>query len=113
MGQILSHLHTNVILLNTRITGFAEEEQPVEFPAEELLSLKRGADGGVYGVDNAMFGGLVIFRLAPTGPGAKAFIQWRAMNDQATRNGTPKMIFEGSYSDTFQGRSARFSLAAS
>ena len=36
-------------------------------------------------------------------------MQWRAMNDQAGRNGTAKMIFNGSYSDTFQGRSARFS----
>ena len=109
MSQILSHLHVNVILNNERIVGFAETEQPVEFPTEELLSLKRGADGATYGTDNAMFGGPVIFRLAPTSTGAKQFIRWRAMNDQAGRNGTAKMIFNGSYSDTFQGRTARFS----
>ena len=55
-----------------------------------------------------MFGGNVIFRMAPTSPGAKAFMQWRAMHDQATLGGSPQMVFAGSYSDTFQGRSARF-----
>ena len=89
------------------LSASPKKSSQLSFPTEELVRLKRGADGGVYGVDLAMFGGNVIFRMAPTSPGAKAFMQWRAMHDQATLGGSPQMVFAGSYSDTFQGRSAR------
>ena len=63
-----------------------------------------GADGGVYGVNSAMFGGLVTIRLSPTSPSTAWFIQRNEELKQAQLNGLATRVYDGSYTDPVQGR---------
>ena len=108
MSQILSHSHINVVINGHPFTGWADEERPVEFPSgENMVEVKVGRDGGVYGSNIPMFGGEVKFKLAPTSPTTQwAIIQKEAWK-QAQINGTPTTVYEGTYMDASQGRTVR------
>ena len=113
MAQFFSHAHIDCVLrTNTatgpeaRISGWADEERPVEIDdGADLFDKKRGADGGLYGSSKPMYGGPVTFRLQPNSPWTQWFIQRKQEWKNAQRTGTAIPIFEGSYGDTVQGRS--------
>ena len=107
--QLLNHAHVECILSGERMTGWADEESPVEFPdGAGRAEFKTGADGGVYGVGKAMFGGAVTFKFEPTSPSTQYWIQRNEEYKQSQINGTRTRIYDGSYNDPVQGRSARF-----
>ena len=108
MTQILSHTHVDLILSGIRIEGYAEEDEPVEFPdGSDRVEIKTGADGASYGVSKAMFGGDVTIRLEPTSPSTQQFIQWGQEQKENMRNRRAFRIHSGSYTDTVQRRSSR------
>lgn len=109
MAQILSHAHVEVIINGHRFTGWADEDRPVEFPnGDDMVDVKMGRDGGLYGSNIPMFGGTMKFKLAPSSPTAQWGILQKEMWKQAQINGTPTKVYEGSYSDPSQGRAASF-----
>ena len=106
--QLLNHAHVEFIIDDERMTGWADEESPVEFPdGAGRAEFKTGADGGVYGVGKAMFGGAVVMKFAPTSPSVQYWIQRNEEYKQTQINGERTRIYSGSYSDSVQGRSAR------
>ena len=108
MVQILNHAHVSTVLNGHRFTGWANEDRPVEFPTgDDMVNFELGKDGGVYGDNVPMFGGKIIFRMAPTSPTAQWAVQQKENWKQAQINQTETTIYEGVYSDPIQGRSAR------
>ena len=100
MSQILSHRHVSCIIDGYRMNGWSDDDQPVEFPNEDLNEIKTGKDGAVYGTDTAMLGGPMIFRFAPTSPAVQWWIQRREEKQRGVRR-----IFSGSYADSEIGKS--------
>ena len=106
--QILPNAHIECIINGHRITGLAEEDRPYEFAAgEDLIETQVGADGGVYATSKPMFGGEFTIRLQPTSPSTQWFIRQKEAWKQSLINSTATVIYEGSYADPAQGRSAR------
>ena len=109
MAQFLSHAHVNARLNGHELTGWADEDRPVEFnDGSGRIDFTRGADGGLYGVASAMFGGEVTFKVQPTSPTAQWAMQRNQELKESQKNGRAIEIFSGTYSDSVQGRSARF-----
>ena len=107
--QLLHHAHIECIISGERMTGWADEERPVEFPdGAGRTEFKTGADGGMYGVGKAMFGGPVTFKFEPTSPSAQYWVRRNEEYKQSQINNTRSRIYSGTYSDSVQGRSARF-----
>ena len=108
MAQILSHAHVDVVLDGHNFIGWADEDQPVEFDTgEDQVEISIGADGGMYGTSTAMFGSQLTFRMAPTSPTTQWLVARKEEHKQNQINGNAIRIFNGTYSDPVQGRSAR------
>ena len=77
-AQILSNAHISLILNGKTISGFADEERPVEFPAtDDLIDVKYGNDGSMYGMTKPMYGGEITIRLAPSSEATAWFVKER------------------------------------
>ena len=108
MAQLLSNAHINLIINGHRFSGFADEDRPVEFPGgEDFFTLSTGPDGALYGMAIPMFGGPITVRLEPSSPSVQWAVQQNNMRKNALKSGDPFTIYDGSYSDPAQGRSAR------
>ena len=107
MSQFLSHAHVELQIGGHDFEGWADEDRPVEFDAGgDRITISRGKDGGMYGVDEAILGGPLTVRLAPTSPSAQWCIQQNQMRKDAIVDGGEIPIYDGSYSDAVQGRAA-------
>ena len=106
MAQLFSHSHLEHIIDGHRVTRMADEERPIEFSdGSDLLEIKRGKDGGMYGVSNAMFGGPVTYRMDPASPTTQFFIKLRQEQKENERTGRIQRILRATHVDTSQGRS--------
>ena len=106
MAQYLSHSHIEMVLSGHRVTGYAEEDRPIEFEdGTDRTTIQMGKDGGSYGVSESMFGGKIMVRLAPTSPTTAWFITRNEEKKQAQINNQPERVYDGSYTDSVQGRS--------
>ena len=110
MPQIQSHLNVSVVINGRRFAGgWADEDQPVEFPSDDdLYDLSRSPDGGLYGINLPTFGGEVMFRFAPNSPDVQWWIQQLEMKKQNLLNQSAHIEYSGTYADILQGRAARF-----
>ena len=90
-----AHAHLQIILDGTRITGFADEDQPYEFTWPEIDEPMVGADGGSYGRAIADFGCVFMVRLSDISPGLQWFINLRRRHMEAIRNDSPIPIING------------------
>ena len=107
MPQLLSAAHIETIINGHRFQGISDDERPYEFPSDqELVEVKMGVDGGVYGMTKPHFGGPFKIKLEPTSPSVQWCIQQRRLFDRAIEEGTPHVYYSGSYRDIAQGRSA-------
>ena len=108
MPQILSHAHIELEIGGHTFLGYADEDRPVEFDGgADRISTSVGKDGGLYGVDEAMLGGDITIRLAPTSPSAQWCITENQMRkDTVMAGGDATPIYDGSYNDNSQGRAA-------
>ena len=89
-----SHRDIVFILDGHRVTGFAEDDPPVDFPAIELLTEKYGQDGQMYVMSTARRGGQFTVKLLPTSPTTKLWMRHHA----EIQNGAIKN-YAGSYAD--------------
>lgn len=94
MPTILSHRHIKMTINGIRITGFADDDQPVSFPNIEMVDPKFGKDGSLYGTDTGMLGGEVTIKLLPAAPFVKQCLNWMAERHKLVRR-----TFYGTYGD--------------
>ena len=107
MSQVLSRAQIELIVNGHRVEGYADEDRPVEFPTgDEMATVQTGADGGVYATSVPMFGGAIMIRLQPASPSVQWFCNEKERWKQDNINGRPITVYEGTYSDPAQGRSA-------
>ena len=110
MAQIQSNAHISLVLNEYTISGFADEERPVEFPSsDDLLDRKYGNDGSMYGMSKPMYGGDLTIRLAPTSHATAWFVKERIKLKNAQTNGDPLPTYSGTFKDEGQGRKAELS----
>ena len=107
-AQILSNAHISLILNGKTISGFADEERPVEFPAtDDLIDVKYGNDGSMYGMTKPMYGGEITIRLAPSSEATAWFVKERIKLKNAQTNGDPIPVYNGRFADDAQKREAQ------
>ena len=107
MAGILSNAHIEFIVNGFRWVGLPEEDRPFEFPGgEDFFDLSTGADGGTYGTTTPMLGGLFIARAEPNSPSVAWALGENAYRKQAVINRTAFRIYEATYNDVVQGRTA-------
>ena len=107
MSQFLSHAHIEFEVGGHTFVGYADEDRPIEFDGgADRISTSVGKDGGLYGVDEAMLGGDITVRLSPTSPSAQWCIMENQMRKDGLAEGGATPIYDGSYNDSAQGRSA-------
>lgn len=106
--QTLNNAHIECIINGHRVTGLADEDRPFEFQTgEDMADISYGPDGGMYGTNNAMFGGTFTVRVQPASPTAQWGMKEKESWKQALLNGEATTVFNGSYADPVQGRNAR------
>ena len=107
MSQVLSRAQINLVVNGHLVEGYADEDRPVEFPTgDDMAEVSVGADGGVYGTSVPMFGGPVAIRLQPASPSCQWFCNEKERWKQDNIHGRPVTVYEGTYFDPAQGRSA-------
>ena len=104
--QVQSHAHISCIINGFRLGGWAEVEQPVEFPAlEDLVNVKIGASGIPYGTANTKgLGGPMMFYHIPNAESADWWINEYEYWKTALERGLPFREYNGHYQDLAQGR---------
>ena len=90
----LSHQHISLILNGTRVTGFADDDQPVEFDPIELVQERWGDDGTLYLRGTARRGTMMTVKLLPTSPQVSIWLREFARIQRGEAVG-----FAGSYGD--------------
>jgi len=66
MTTQLSTRSSILILNGVRITGFSDDDNPVEFAESELATVKFGQDGTLYANANGHQGGEMTVKLLPS-----------------------------------------------
>ncbi len=89
-----SNRHTLLILNGVRITGFSDDDPPVELPDIELAEETFGQDGTMYVRGTAKQGGEVMVKLLPTSPQTK----WLMRKHAEIQSGA-RVEWEGTYGD--------------
>ena len=101
--QLLSHAHVECIINGHRCVGWAEDDPPYEWEYEDAADLVQGAEGGLYGIGHARFGGILTLKFQPASPST----QWCMQQEQLRKNShemrTALRVYEGSFSDPVQG----------
>ena len=94
MPTELGWRHITFILNGERVTGFAKDTPPVDFPGIDLLEEDWGPDGTLHVMSTGRKGGELTIKLLPTSNFCGKFLRWHAQiqNDEI-------LDFEGSYSD--------------
>lgn len=100
MTTQLSYLHSVLIINGERVTGFSEDDVPVELPDIDLSEAIFGQDGTMYTSGTAIIGGEVMVRLLPTSPAIPRFLRFHSEIQQGAR-----IDFEGSWADPDLGYS--------
>ena len=104
---ILSNAQISLVLNGVTIQGFADEDRPVEFPmSDDMIERKYGADGALYGTTKPMYGGDLTIRLAPSSSSTAWFVKERIKWKNAQRDGTALPVYNGTFADEGQGRTA-------
>lgn len=93
--------HITFTVNGERVTGFANEDPPVEFPDIDLIERTRGPDGTAHDLSTGTKGGEVMVKLLPTSRFVGVVLRWmaRILNDEI-------LDFEGSYADSRLGISS-------
>jgi len=94
MTTQLSTRSSILILNGVRITGFSDDDNPVEFSESELATVKFGQDGTMYSNATGNQGGEMTVKLLPSSPSAK----W-LMRHAARIKAGAVIYWNGSYGD--------------
>ena len=87
--------HIEVQIDGFSMSGWANEDPPVEFPPIDALEAIFGKDGTLYGNDTGMRGGDVTLKFLPTSAGAQWWLQrW------SERLKGKRRVFHGIYTDS-------------
>ncbi len=100
MPTQLTHAHQVLIMNGVRVTGLADDENPVELPSIVLAEVKFGKDGTMFPMGTSMQGGEVMVKLLPTSPQVKDWMRKHAQIQQGAR-----INWSGSYGDSQLGYS--------
>ena len=104
----LSDAQRRIEVLGHRITGFADEDRPAEYPTGvDLWNVTRGRDGSMHASSTAMIGGLIIVRVRPTSPTAVWAVQQYELYRQAELAGTEHREYDWYDSQPSLGWSVR------
>ena len=108
MTGVLSNAHRDHRILGEPMTGFAEEERPIQYPSDvELFIIHIGAEGGMYARSVPTFGGEVMYRLQPESPQVAWAIRQRLFKDNADRMGIRHRIYSATEFDRARNFTAR------
>ena len=106
--QLLANAHRELIINGHRHTNFAEEDRPIEWgTGEDLVEIKVGQDGTMYGQSIPMLGNSLMIRLSPTSPSCQWWIRENEYRKQALINKQPHRVYSGTDADPVQGRTMR------
>lgn len=94
MTTQLSTRSSILILNGVRITGFSDDDNPVEFDESELATVKFGQDGTLYANATGKQGGEMTVKLLPSSPSTK----W-LMRHAARIKAGAVIYWNGSYGD--------------
>ena len=92
-----------------RFVGWAEDDPPYEFEYEDASELKRGQDGGLYGMSMPSFGGILTIKLQPSSPTTQWCIQQEQIRKNLMKSKAQDRIYRGTISDPAVGITAELS----
>ena len=107
MATELSHYRSILTLNGTRLTGFPEDESPIEIEGQDLLSYTFGTDGTLYIEDTAVQGGEITVRLGQSSPSIPQIIGYNTrikrgeQIDMTLTYGDPTLGYSVEASDGF------------
>ena len=108
MYQVQSHAHVSLVINGFRHGGWAQVENPVEFPPlEDLINLKWGQDGIPYGTTIPKLGGVMMTHHIPNCDSSDWWIAEFEYWKRAVEEGLPHREYNGIYQDLAQGRQSR------
>ena len=113
MTQLRSHAHIELMLNGHRFVGWAEDDPPYEFEYEDASELKRGQDGGMYGLSMPSFGGILTIKLQPASPTAQWCIQQEQIRKNLQKSKAQSRIYRGTLSDPAVGITAELAGGSS
>lgn len=98
--QLRSHAHIKVVINGHVFVSWSDDDPPYDFESEDAAELKRGQDGGLWGLGMPSFGAVFKFMMQPTSPTAQWAVQQEQIRKNAHKAGDSLRIYTGTITDT-------------